>query len=68
MSIDVAFFETTLFTMSSIVTSQGEDDDLLVYVVSSLVCTSALAPIFTAPVPVLVNLKLLRYTLNAKTL
>ena len=46
---DIAFFETTPFSMSSTVTSQEEDDDLLVYTVSSPVPTSAPAPIFTAP-------------------
>ena len=49
---DVAFFETAPFALSSIVTSQGEDDDLLVYTVSLPVPTSALAPIFSAPPPI----------------
>ena len=31
----VTFFETTQFSLSSTVTSQGEDDDLLVYTISS---------------------------------
>ena len=35
MSIDVTLFESTLFSLSSIVTSQGEDDDLLVHTISS---------------------------------
>ena len=35
VSTNVTFFETTRFSLSSIVTSQGEDDDLLVYIVSS---------------------------------
>ena len=40
MSIDVAFFETTLFSLSSTVTSpRGEDNDLLVYYVSLAVPT-----------------------------
>ena len=52
MSTDVVFFETTPFSLSSIVTSQGEDDDLLIYMVSLLVPTSAPAPIFTALAPV----------------
>ena len=43
MSIDVTFFETTLFSLSFIVTSQGEDDDLLVYSISSPVPTPTLA-------------------------
>ena len=36
VSIDVAFFETTSFSLSSTVTSQGEDYDLLVYTVLTL--------------------------------
>ena len=39
MFTDIAFFETTLFSPSSTVTSQGEDDDLLVYYVSLAVPT-----------------------------
>ena len=35
MYIDVTFFETTPFSHSSPVTSQGEGDDLLVYTISS---------------------------------
>ena len=35
MSIDVTFFETTSFSLSSTIPSQGEDDDLLVYTISS---------------------------------
>ena len=45
MSTDVAFFETTLFSLSSTITSQGEDDDLLVYMVSLLAPTSTPTPI-----------------------
>ena len=52
MSIDVAFFETTTFSQSSTVTSQGEDDDLLVYTFSLEVPTLAPIPISTAPAPV----------------
>ena len=44
-----AFFETTPFSLSSIVTSQGEDNDLLVYMVSLLVPTLSPIPIFTKP-------------------
>ena len=33
--IDVTFFETTPFSLSSTVISQGEDDDLLEYTISS---------------------------------
>ena len=42
---DVAFFETTPFSLPSIVTSPGEDDDLLIYYVSLLVPTLALIPV-----------------------
>ena len=40
--VDVALFETTQFFLSSTITSEGEDDDLLVYSVSSPVPTLAL--------------------------
>ena len=46
MSTDVTFFETTLFSLSSPITSQGEDDDLLVYTITS-----------PAPTPILVLVK-----------
>ena len=36
VSTDVAFFETTLFSLSSTITSLGDDVDLLVYYVSLL--------------------------------
>ena len=52
MSIDVAFFETISFSLLSIVTSQVEDDDLLVYTVSLPVPSLSPTPIFTAPSPV----------------
>ena len=48
VSTDVAFFETTMFSLSSIVTSllggwgRGDDDDLLVYYVFLLVLTPTL--------------------------
>ena len=45
MSTDVAFFETTLFSIPSTVTSPGENDDLLVYYVSLPVPTPAPIPI-----------------------
>ena len=45
MSIDVTLFKTTSFSLSSPVTSQREDDDLLVYTIAS----PALTP---APIPV----------------
>ena len=49
MSINVAFFETTPFSQSSTVTSQGEGDDLLAYTISLPVPTLAPTPISTAP-------------------
>ena len=52
VSIDVAFFVTTPFSMSYTVTSQGEDDDLLVYIISLPIPTLALTLIFTVPTPV----------------
>ena len=48
MFIDVTFFESTPFSISSTVTSQGEDDDLLVYTISSPTPT-------LTPTPVLVK-------------
>ena len=42
VSTDVAFFETTMFSVSSTVTIPGEDDDLLVYYVSLLIPTPTL--------------------------
>ena len=47
MFIDVAFFKTTPFSLSSTVTSPREDDDLLVYYVSLPV--PAPAPIHVQP-------------------
>ena len=35
VSTDVAFFETTSFSLSSTITSQGEEEDLLVYTLAS---------------------------------
>ena len=35
MPIDITFFETTPFSLSSPVPSQGEDDNLLVYTIAS---------------------------------
>ena len=52
MCTDVAFFETTPFSFPSTITSQEEDDDLLVYTVALPVPTSAPAPIFTTPTPI----------------
>ena len=51
VSIDITFFETTLFSLSSSVTSQGEGDDLFVYTISSLVPPAPPTPTPT-PVPV----------------
>ena len=48
VSTDVTFFENAPFSLSLPITSQGEDDDLLVYTVSSL---ASLAPTPT-PVPI----------------
>ena len=45
MSTDVALFETTLFFLSSTVTSLAEDDDLLVYYVSLPVSTLIPIPV-----------------------
>ena len=47
VSTNVAFFETTMFSLSSTVTNPREDDDLLVYYVSLLVPTPA--PIHVKP-------------------
>ena len=58
VSTDVAFFDTTPFSLSSTVTSQGEDEDLLVYYVSLPVPTPAPIP-FKPPIT--------QYTHNAKT-
>ena len=40
VSTDVAFFETTPFSFSSTVTSQGEEEDLLVYTLASPIVSS----------------------------
>ena len=45
MSTNIAFFETISFSLSPTVTSQGEDDDLLVYRVSLPLPTPTLIPI-----------------------
>ena len=45
VSIDVTFFDTTSFSLSSLVPSQGEDDDLTVYTIASLVPTPTLVHI-----------------------
>ena len=45
MSIDVTFFETTPFSLSSPVPSQREDDDLLVYTIASPAPTLAPVPV-----------------------
>ena len=45
VSTDVTFFETTLFSLSSPVPSQEEDDDLLVYTITLSAPTPAPVPI-----------------------
>ena len=47
MFTDVTFFETTPFSISSTVPSQGEDNDLLVYTIASAppTPTPALVPV-----------------------
>ena len=45
VSTNVTFFETTPFSLSSLVTSQGEDEDLLVYNIASPAPTPAPIPI-----------------------
>ena len=45
VSTNVTFFETTLFSLSSPVPSQGEDDDLLVYTITSSAPTPAPVPV-----------------------
>ena len=45
MSTDITFFETTPFSLSLSVLNQGEDDDLLVYTISSPAPTLALVPV-----------------------
>ena len=52
MSTDVTFFETTPFSLSSLVTSQGKGDDLLVYTISSMASLTPLAPPDPTPAPV----------------
>ena len=48
VSTNVKFFETTPFSLSSSITSQGEDDDLLVYTIASPVPPAPTS----APIPV----------------
>ena len=52
MSTDITLFKTTMFSLSSPITSQGEGDDLLVYTISS---PAPLAP--PDPTPALVPVK-----------
>ena len=47
--IKVTFFETTPFSLSSTLISQGEDDDLLVYTISSPTHTPTPAPVPIKP-------------------
>ena len=46
VSTDVAFFETTPFSLPSIVTRQGEEEDLLIYTLASSIVSpeSAFVP------------------------
>ena len=43
------FFQTILFSLSSTVTSQGKDDDLLMYTISSPTLTPTPAPVHVKP-------------------
>ena len=45
VSTNVTFFDTIMFSLSSPVTSQGEDDDLLVYTITSPAPTPAPIPV-----------------------
>ena len=45
VSTDVAFFETTPFSLPSTVTSQGEEEDLLVYSLTSPILSFEPAPV-----------------------
>ena len=45
VSTDVTFFETTPFSLSSLIISQGEDDDLLVHTIASPAPTLASIPV-----------------------
>ena len=45
MSIDVALFKTTPFSLSSTVTSQVEEEDLFVYTLASPIVSSEPAPV-----------------------
>ena len=62
MSTNVAFFETTPFSIPSIITSSEEDDDLLVYYVSLSVPTPA--PIRIKPPITLYSRRQNRLVLN----
>ena len=45
MSTDVAFFETTPFSLPSTIASQGEEEDLLVYTLASPIISPKPTPI-----------------------
>ena len=50
MSTDITFFETTSFSLSSPIPSQGEDNDLLAYTIASLApLAPTLAPVHVKP-------------------
>ena len=51
VSTDVSSFETTPFSLSSPITSQGKGDDLLVYTISSPVPPASPDPT-PAPIPI----------------
>ena len=51
VSSDVAFFETTPFSLSSTITTQGKEKDLLVYTLALPIVFSELAPIPTQVKP-----------------
>ena len=52
VSTDVTFFETTSFSLPSPITSQGEGDHLLVYIIASPIPPARLAPPNPTPAPV----------------
>ena len=45
MSTNVAFFETNPFSLPSTITSQGEEEDLFVYTLASLIVSSEPTPV-----------------------
>ena len=51
MSTNVAFFETNPFSLPSTVTSEGDEEDLLVYTLASLIISSESAPVHSQVKP-----------------